>query len=113
MNVARRANQKDSRLDELVRGTRRLVGKDVYPGAIETARELKKSLKVQHLAITPSANPAMSEIIELLGDPIWIKPDAGQASLKWQHYHWIDFGVEEGKVVKVRINCLMIPGIGL
>jgi hypothetical protein len=116
VKIVRRSSIRDSRSDELVQSAQALSGKAIYPGAIEKARELKPSHKVQYLSIVPSQNPPMDQIIELLGDPNWTKADTavvpGQ-TLIWHHYFWLTFGTIDGKVVKVRLDCLMTPSGGL
>jgi hypothetical protein len=108
-----RSPRKDPQQDALVRNAEKLEGRAIYPGAIEQARQAKESHKIQSLTITTSQNPTIEQIIDLLGDPIRTKPDASNASLKWHIYFWLEFGVESGKVVKVKINCLMTPSSGL
>jgi hypothetical protein len=116
VRIVRRSVGKDTKLDELVHSAQALTGKDIYPGAVEKSREMKSSIKVQYLSIVPSQNVPIEQIVDLLGDPFKTKADTttipGQA-LTWHLYHWLEFGTVDGKVVKVRVNCLMMPSLGL
>ncbi len=114
--TTRKSPVRDPKLDELTRRAPSLAGKDLYPDAIEFARQLKRSVRSEFLVITPSKNPTIEEVTDLLGDPTRTEADAttvpGQR-LTWHRYFWLDFGTVGGKVVKVRLNCLMTPVGGL
>jgi hypothetical protein len=114
--TTRRSNQRDPKLDQLVQSAESLNGKDIYPGAIETARRLKQSLRSEYLIFTPTNAVTIDQIIELLGDPFSTQADTGIAKtqrMTWHRYHWLEFGTVAGKVVTVRLNCMMTPNYGL
>jgi hypothetical protein len=114
--TTRRSLKQDSQLDQLVKSAESLNGKDVYPGAIETARRLKQSLRSEYLVFTPTANVTINQIQELLGDPFSSQADTGVAKsqrITWHRYHWLEFGTVGSKVVTVRLNCMMTPNYGL
>ncbi|HEY1375263.1 MAG TPA: hypothetical protein VGF55_00625 [Gemmataceae bacterium] len=114
--TTRHSNARDPKLDALVRRAPSVAGQDVYPAAIEFARQLKTSIRAEYLVITPSKNPSIGEVTELLGDPNRTESETttipGQ-KLTWHRYFWLDFGVVAGRVMRVRLNCLMTPVGGL
>ena len=73
-------------------------------------------MRSEYLVITTEKSPPIEQIIELLGDPRSTEADTaaprGQR-VTWHHYFWLDFGTVGGKVVSVRLNCLMTPNYGL
>jgi hypothetical protein len=110
--IRRPSPRKDPQLDELIRRAEATAGQEIYPAAIATARTLKQTPKVQCLQITPSENPRVEEIADILGAPTRTKTDPTNPSITWHHYFWLDFGITDGKVVKLQINCLLVPATG-
>jgi hypothetical protein len=116
VKVTRRQAGKDPRFDALVRDAHRLVGEDVYPGAIAAARRLRQSPRAEYLVITPSNTPSIWQIVEVLGEAKSTQADLGIAEtrrLTWHYYSWLSFATVGGRVTAVRLDCQTVPGFGL
>lgn len=113
--TTRKTLKADPKLDGLVRDAQRLSGQDLYPNMVQTARELKQSFYSEYLIVTPSKSPTLQQIQEVMDETKFIMDDKttmpGQ-NLKWHKYHWLEFGVVNGQVERVRISVAFTPREG-
>jgi hypothetical protein len=87
------------------------VGKALYPDLLATARKFQRN-QVSHLIVTPSKPMSLDEMTDIMNDTPSRTEDSKTfpgMTVRWYHYHWIDFGIIDGQVKKVRISCSAIP----
>ena len=87
------------------------VGKALYPDLLTTARKFQRS-PGSHVIVTPSKSISLDEMTDIMNDTTMRTDDTTTfpgLKVQWYHYHWIDYGIVDGQVKKVRITCQSIP----
>ncbi len=113
--ATRKSLKPDPKLNALVTGANELAGKDLYPHMIETARKLKESRQSDYLLVTPSNTITLDELNKVMGVTSMTNTDATTLpgkTLTWHRHFWLEFGVADGQVKKVRIHCSVMPSTG-
>ena len=109
------AAKRDAKFEALVKTADEAVGKPLHPDLIETARKVREGQKVLELIVTTSRSIPVDELTDIMGGTRFIHDDATTFSgtaLKWYVYYWLEFGVADGKVQKVRVHCQSVPRTG-
>lgn len=89
-----------------------LTGKPIYPDIVEAARELKGKREVLELIITPSEAMTLDKMTDIMPDTRMRREDPRTfpgLKVTWYNYHWIEFGIVDGQVKKVRMHCQSMP----
>jgi hypothetical protein len=90
-----------------------LVGKPIYPDVVDAARKFKdQGREVLDLFVTPSATMTFDQMTDILPDQRILFTDARTfpgLTLKWYTYQWVDFGLADGQVKKIRIHVQILP----
>ena len=110
--TTRQSSKIDSRLPGRISKAKALAGKDLYPGIVEAARQLKKSNQTEYLIVTPTQNPPIGQITEIMGETRFTKTDTATMpgkKLTWYSYFWLEFGAVAGRVRNVRVRCFLVP----
>jgi hypothetical protein len=107
--------KRDAKFEALVKTVDEAAGKPLHPDLIETARKVRDGQKVLELIVTTSRSIPVDELTDIMGGTRSIHDDAATfpgTALKWYAYHWLDFGIADGQVKKVRVHCQMVPKTG-
>lgn len=114
-----RANQRnvvkrDPVIDAVARKAGALVGKDIYPDVLEYALAFKKSPQVDYIILTPSNTPSLKELIDIMDDTNITFDDRTTlpgTTIKWHRYMWLEFGIVDDKVAKIKISTIFVPNL--
>jgi hypothetical protein len=109
------STKRDAKFDALVKTADEAVGKPLHPDLIETARKVRDGQKVLELIVTTSRSIPVDELTDIMGGTRFIHDDTTTfpgTALKWYVYYWLEFGVADGQVKKVRVHCQMVPKSG-
>jgi hypothetical protein len=89
-----------------------LAGKPLYPDMIEAALQCKGPSEVWDFLITSNATMSVDEMTDIMTDTRMRRDDSRTfpgLTVKWYSYFWLEFGIVEGKVQKIRIHCQSMP----
>jgi hypothetical protein len=103
----RKTNKVDA--DEIVQEA---IGKALYPNLLAAARKLQRT-QVSHLIVTPSLTMSLDEMTDIMNDTPFRTYDSKTfpgTKVRWYRYHqWLEVGIADGQVKKIRINCSNVP----
>jgi hypothetical protein len=89
-----------------------LAGKPLYPDMIRAALQCKGQSDVWDFLITPSATISVDEMTDAMTDTRMRRDDSRTfpgLTVKWYSYFWLEFGIVDGKVQKIRVHCQTMP----
>jgi hypothetical protein len=100
-----------NKIDDPAKAFEEAIGKPLSPDMLTTARTLARS-KVSHLIVTPSKSISLDTMTDIMNDTTMRKDDTTTfpgLKVRWYRYNWIEFGIVDGQVKKVRITVNGIP----
>jgi hypothetical protein len=90
-----------------------LAGRPLYPDVVDAARKCKGQREVLEFLVTPSNAMTLSEMTDIMGENTRMHRDDSRTfpgtTVKWYNYYWLELGIVDGQVKKVRIHCQTVP----
>jgi hypothetical protein len=99
------------KLDSENKKAEEAIDKPLYPDLVGTARKFQRT-QVTSLIVTPSKSISLDELTDIMNDTTLRTDDTTTfpgMKVRWYHYSWMEFGIVEGQVKKVRMFTLNIP----
>ena len=99
------------RLDGVNETAQEALGKPLYPDLLTVARKYPRA-QINQLLVTTSKSISLDELTDIMNDTTLRTDDAKTfpgLTVRWYRYNWIEFGIVDGNVKKVRISLFAIP----